>query len=102
MAQCSFTALTILSTLSFPLLTTVRAIEWTHLAGLQQLSFESGIQFAPSILITDTQVGSVAGTFTSTAGTLSITNIPYMDSISLAIRNVTESLVITANAQDVF
>jgi hypothetical protein len=96
----TLTSLTILSTLSFPSLTSVKSIQWAHLTGLQQLTFTQGISEADDILITDTQLNSLDGINLETVQSMDINNNPYLHLISTQVTNVTQSLTIDANAQD--
>lgn len=95
----SLTSLTILSTLSFPQLTSVKSIQWAHLTALQQLGFTAGITTAESVLITDTQLSTLDGIDLKTVESLDINNNQYLTVINTDIVNITASLDINANAQ---
>ena len=92
--------LTILSTLSFPSLTSVSSIQWTDLPGLQQLTFTQGISTANDVVISDTQLISLDGINLRTVGNMDINNNPYLTLINTQLANVTQSLTIDANAQN--
>jgi len=96
----SLTGLTILSTLSFPSLTSVGSIEWDDLPGLQQLTFTQGVSKASNVVISDTQLNSLDGINLETVENFDINNNLYLTVISTQIANVTESLTIDANAQN--
>jgi len=96
----TLTSLTILSTLSFPSLTSVKSIQWAHLNGLQQLTFTQGISTADAIMITDTQLNSLDGINLQTVQSMDINNNPYLHLLSTQVANITQSLTIDANAQD--
>lgn len=96
----SLTGLTILSTLGFPSLTSVHSIQWTDLPALQQLTFTQGVSTASDILITDTQLNSLDGINLQTAENMNINNNPYLNLINAQLVNITKSLTIAANAQD--
>jgi hypothetical protein len=96
----TLTGLTILSTLSFPSLTSVDSIDWTDLPGLQQLTFTQGVSTANNVVISDTQLNSLDGINLQTVENMDINNNPYLTLISTQIANVTQSLTIDANAQN--
>jgi len=96
----TLTSLTILSTLSFPQLTSVKSLQWAHLTALQQLSFSTGISKADSLMITDTQLNTLDGINLQTVQSIDINNNPYLQLISTQVANVTTSLNINANAQN--
>lgn len=96
----TLTSLTILSTLSFPSLTSVKSIQWAHLTALQELTFTTGVTTADSIMITDTQLNTLDGINLQTVESIDINNNPYLHVIATHIANVTSSLNINANAQD--
>lgn len=91
----------ILSTLNFPRLTDVRAIEWNALAGLQGLVFTSGIQMASTLSIQNTQLNTLDGINLQTAETVYIANNDYLNDITMQIGNVSDSLVLTSNGRNV-
>jgi hypothetical protein len=95
----TLTHLTILSTLSFPSLTSVKSIEWTDLPALQQLTFTQGVTTAQDVVISDTQLNSLDGINLRTVANMDINNNLYLTLISTQITNVTQSLSIDANAQ---
>jgi hypothetical protein len=97
----TLTSLTILSTLSFPSLSSVKSIQWAHLNALQQLSFGTkGVSKASSIMITDTQLNTLDGINLNTVDSIDINNNPYLHVFSTQIANITGSLIMDSNAQD--
>jgi hypothetical protein len=94
----TLTSLTIMSTLNFPTLTSVKALTWTTLNALQQLSFgTTGITKAVTVFITDTALTSLTGINLMSVGNMEITNNAYLRSISTQVANITQSLIISAN-----
>jgi hypothetical protein len=96
----TLTSLTFLSTLSFPSLTSVKSIQWAHLTALQELTFTQGISTADDILITDTQLNSLNGINLQTVQSMDINNNLYLQVISTQLANITQSLTIDANGQN--
>jgi hypothetical protein len=99
-ATLSLTGLTILSTLSFPSLISVHSIQWTDLPALEQLTFTQGVSTANNILISDTQLNSLSGIDLQTAENVNINNNGGLSLIKTHIVNITQSLTISANAQN--
>lgn len=97
----SFTleSLTILSTLSFPQLTKVDTIEWTALPALQGLSFTTGVQEINMLTIDNTQLASLDGINLQVADTISVTNNPYLETVSMQLGNVTQSMTFGSNGR---
>lgn len=89
--------LTIMSTLSFPVLTTVKTIQWQTLNQLQELSFTTGISSASSLIISDTQLTSLDGINLMTVTNMNINNNFYLRSYSTQLRNITGLLQMSAN-----
>ncbi|KAL0256889.1 cell wall protein Ecm33 [Diplodia seriata] len=78
--------LTALSSMDFPLLTSVDVIEWSALPSLGNLSFSTPISRATSVNIQDTSLGSFEGLGLSnlkTVGTLYVGNNKYMENITI-------------------
>jgi hypothetical protein len=92
--------LTILSTLGFPSLTSVKSINWIDLPGLQELTFTQGVSTANDVVISDTQLNSLTGINLQTVENININNNPYLTLINTQITNVTQSFTIDANAQN--
>jgi hypothetical protein len=92
--------LTICNSLSFPQLTKVHSIQWSHLTALQQLGFTSGIQEASELLITDTQLTNLDGIDLETVDIVNINNNNYLHSWTANLANVTNYMIMDSNAQD--
>ncbi|KAL1634282.1 cell wall protein Ecm33 [Diplodia intermedia] len=78
--------LTALSSMDFPLLTSVDVIEWSALPSLGNLSFSTPISRATSVNIQDTFLSSFEGLGLSnlkSVGTLYIGNNKYMENITI-------------------
>jgi len=93
--------LQILSTLSFPQLSQVDSIQWNALAGLQQLSFTTGVQQASELNIQNTQLQTLDGINLAVVDTVFITNNNYLNDISMQLGNITKSLNIESNGGNV-
>ncbi|KAG9580893.1 GPI-anchored cell wall organization protein Ecm33, partial [Aureobasidium melanogenum] len=83
--------LQVLSTLSFPQLSEVDSIQWNALAGLQQLSFTTGVQQASELNIQNTQLQTLDGINLAVVDTVFITNNNYLNDISMQLGNITNS-----------
>jgi hypothetical protein len=81
-------------------LTSVKSIQWAHLTALQELTFTQGISTADDILITDTQLNSLNGINLQTVQSMDINNNLYLQVISTQLANITQSLTIDANGQN--
>lgn len=95
------TNLTILSSLSFPSLTQVGSIKWLTLPALQQLSFTQQIQKAASVMISDTQLSSLAGINLVSVDTFDVNNNNQLNKINLQLGNVSNALSIAFNSKAV-
>ncbi|KAH0293775.1 GPI-anchored cell wall organization protein Ecm33, partial [Aureobasidium sp. EXF-3399] len=93
--------LQILSTLSFPQLSQVDSIQWNALAGLQLLSFTTGVQQASELNIQNTQLQTLDGINLAVVDTVFITNNNYLNDISMQLGNITNSLNIESNGGNV-
>lgn len=93
--------LQVLSTLSFPQLSEVDSIQWNALAGLQQLSFTTGVQQASELNIQNTQLQTLDGINLAVVDTVFITNNNYLNDISMQLGNITNSLNIESNGGNV-
>jgi hypothetical protein len=90
-----------LSNLGFPQLSSVKAINWQHLTALQALNFgKPGITKASSVLITDTQLNSLDGIDLTSVSILDINNNQFLHEFTTQLSNITGSLTIDSNAQD--
>lgn len=93
--------LTILSTLTFPRLTDVGSIVWNALPALQGLSFTTGVQTASELNIQNTQLNTLDGIDLQVVDTVYITNNDYLQEINMQLGNITTSLTIEANGNNV-
>jgi hypothetical protein len=93
--------LQILSTLSFPQLSQVDSIQWNALAGLQLLSFTTGVNQASELNIQNTQLQTLDGINLAVVDTVFITNNNYLNDISMQLGNITTSLNIESNGGNV-
>ena len=91
------TGLTLLSTLSFPALEKVDAIEWTTLPSLDALNFNGPVSQANKIFITDTHLTSLDGINLEQVKRFEVTNNAYLRTISTQVSNITEELIINNN-----
>jgi len=91
--------LTVLSSLSMPELIKVGTISWTTLPALSQLTFTKGVTEASSVLITDTNLGSLTGISLVTAKTFNINNNKYLNVVDVALGNVSEALSVEFNGK---
>jgi hypothetical protein len=93
--------LQVLSTLSFPQLSSVDSIIWNALAGLQMLSFTTGVQMANEVNIQNTQLQSLDGINLATVDTVYIANNNWLNDISMQLGNISTSLTIESNGPNV-
>lgn len=91
---------TILSTLSFPELTAVDSIVWNALPNLQGLSFTTGVQTASTLNIQNTELASLDGIDLQVVDTVFIANNPYLTDIEMQLGNITVSLIIESNGNN--
>jgi hypothetical protein len=96
----TLTSLTVLSTLSFPELTSVGSIDWTALPALQELTFTTGVSTADSVTISNTQLNTLDGINLDQVTTFDINNNNYLKTISTQVGNITGSLNIEANGKN--
>jgi hypothetical protein len=96
----NLTDLTQLTTLSFPELTSVGSINWVTLPNLPTLSFGSVTQ-ADSVLISDTTLTSLTGISLTSVDNVDINNNKYLKEIDMQLGNVTTSLNIAFNSQNI-
>jgi hypothetical protein len=92
--------LTVLSTLQFPSLKTINIIDWVTLPALQQLTFTDTVNTCSSVTISDTQLSSLDGINLDTVADFAINNNRFLKTISTQVANITGSLDITSNGQD--
>ena len=90
--------LTILSTLAFSSLNNVHEIYWIGLPALQGLNFPQGVSQARNVLISNTQLNTLAGIELDTVGNIDIDNNLLLKTINVnQISTITGSLNIAAN-----
>ncbi|RDL37808.1 putative sporulation-specific protein 2 [Venustampulla echinocandica] len=94
------TNLTLLSTLSMSDLTSVKALEWTALPALSQLTFPSVLSKANAVLITNTFLSTLDGINLQTVGTLNINNNNRLKTFSTQVANITQLVDISSNGQN--
>lgn len=92
--------LTALSTLKFDVLTSVKNIKWSSLPFLQGFLFASSITKASTVLITNTFITSLEGIDLMTVGSIDISNNKGLSDIETQIANISVSLNIAGNSQD--
>lgn len=93
--------LTILDTLSMPQLTDLGGIKLVTLPALEELQFNSGVQNARDILVSDTSLKSLEGLNLSSVDTLDVNNNKNIDDISVAATEISGALNIAFNADSV-
>ncbi|QIW97020.1 hypothetical protein AMS68_002538 [Peltaster fructicola] len=89
--------LSVLSTLTFPSLSSVQTIDWNGLPALQGLTFTKGVQMASSLSVQNTQLGSLSGINLAQVDTVVIANNGYLNDINMQLGNVTNNLRLQAN-----
>lgn len=92
--------LTVLSTLEFPVLKTIGTIAWNTLPALQSLTFTDTVNTCSSVTIQDTQLSSLDGINLDTVATFVINNNRFLKTISTQVANITDSLDIDSNGED--
>ena len=92
--------LTILSTLNFPRLTSVDTVQWEALPALQGLSFTTGMQMANTLNIDNTQLNTLDGINLQTVDSMTISNNPYLNEVTMQLGNVTTTMLIYANGRN--
>jgi hypothetical protein len=90
-------SLTIMSTLSFPALTSVKSLQWQTLNALQELTFTKGLDTAESITISDTELNDLDGIMLDTIGSLDINNNKFLKAISIGLTGATGLINIDSN-----
>ncbi|KAI5809539.1 hypothetical protein DFH27DRAFT_589384 [Peziza echinospora] len=97
----SLKRLTVLDTLSAPMLTSVGSIEWITLPQLVALSFNSKITTAANVRISDTQLGSLEGIDLQTVKKFNVDNNKYLKSVTFGLKNVSEALSMEFNSKSI-
>lgn len=93
--------LTILDTLSMPQLTDLGSIKFVTLPALEQLQFNSGVQNARNILISDTALKSLEGLNLSYVDTLDVNNNKNIKDITVRATQIAGALNIAFNSDSV-
>jgi aspartate 1-decarboxylase len=96
----TLTNLTLLSTLSFGDLTSVKTIAWTALPALSSLTFPSTISKATSVTISNTFLSTLDGINLDTVSVLEIDNNNRLTTFSTQVANITSSVNINANGNN--
>ena len=91
----------LLSTLNFPSLQSVDTVDWEGLPNLGSLSFTAGLSDVSSLSIQNTVLGTLEGINLMMVDTMFIVNNFYLNDISMQISNVTQSMTLSANGDDV-
>jgi hypothetical protein len=99
--EMNLSGLTNLNTLSFPKLKNVDSIKWDAMPNLQDIGFDSEVDSAKNIDIQNTGLRSLKGINIEEVDTVFIANNGYIDSISLQLGNVSKSLTLADNNEDV-
>ncbi|RKF63751.1 Protein ecm33 [Erysiphe neolycopersici] len=92
--------LTLLSTLAMGSLRSVNSINWEALPALSQLNFPATVTKAKSVLISNTFLSTLDGINLETVQTLGINNNNRLKTFSTQIANVTSSLDINSNGNN--
>jgi hypothetical protein len=87
----------ILSSLTFPQLTTVGELDFEALPNLGQLGFTSSIGEATSINIQNTFLTTLNGINLEKVSSVTIVNNPLLQAVSMQVSNVSQSLTIASN-----
>lgn len=90
---------TLLSTLSFPDLTSVGTIQWQSLPALNELTFTTGVSTAESVTISDTFLQNLDGIDLESVGTMDINNNRRLTKFETQLKNLTSNLNIQANGE---
>jgi hypothetical protein len=91
--------LTLLSTLSMGALTSVGSIDWVALPALSSLTFPAVVSSAKSVIVSNTFLSSLDGINLDTVATIQIDNNNRLKTFSTQVTNITSSLMIFANGQ---
>ena len=91
----------ILSTLSFPMLTSVDTVDWTGLPNLQSLSFSAGLSKVTNLGIQNTGLGSLSGISLEQVAIFFVANNIFLVDITMPLRYVSNALSLSSNGRDV-
>lgn len=87
----------ILSSLTFPLLTSVGKLDFEALPNLQQLGFTASIGEATTVNIQNTFLTTLNGINLQKVSSVTIVNNPLLQAVSMQVSNVSQSLTIASN-----
>jgi hypothetical protein len=87
----------ILSTLSFPFLTTVGSLSLQALPNLNTLGFSANVASAKTLNIQNTFLGTLDGINLQTVDSIYIANNRLLQDISFQVSNISQSLVLESN-----
>lgn len=93
--------LTSLRAVDFPVLKNVDSIKWNALPNLQSIGFTAEVEQAEKVSIENTGLRSLKGINIQEIDTVFIANNGYIDDISMQLGNVTTSLVLADNNENV-
>lgn len=99
--ELEFNANTILSTLNLAQLTTVGSLNLNALPALEDVGLTAGLTSAESVIISDTGLSSLTGIDVYQLQTFNVNNNDNIDSIDSGLREVTDTLDISYNAEKV-
>lgn len=89
-----------LTSLSFPKLETVETMKWQVLPILTFVNLDSGIKNINSVIMSDTSLTGFGGFNVETLKTLNINNNRFLERIESTVAEVTDDLLIAANANN--
>lgn len=89
-----------LTALSFPKLESVETMKWQVLPILTFVNFDSGIKSINSVIMSDTSLTGFGGFNVETLKILNINNNRFLEKIESTVSEVTEELLISANARN--
>ncbi|KAK1836014.1 hypothetical protein QBC39DRAFT_132118 [Podospora conica] len=90
---------TALSSLIFPSITKVKALDWQTLNALDTLTFTSGLTQAEEVTISDTFLSTLTGIDLTTTKKMRIDNNRRLTSFTTQLRDLSDELRIQANGQ---
>lgn len=86
--------------LSFPSLKSANSLDWKVLPILSTVHFGDSLNVAQNIVISDTSLTSFSGFIANDLKTLDINNNRFLESITATVENITESLHIASNSEN--
>lgn len=93
--------LTALRAVDFPVLKNIDSIKWNALPNLQSIGFTAEVEQAKKIDIQNTGLRSLKGINVQEVDTVFIANNGYIDTIAMQLGNVTKSLTLADNNENV-